>query len=211
MKLKALVLLAAFAGIAALASCETMSAEECATADWRAVGYGDANSNGADRLASRAESCADKGLSADAERYHDGFNEGMYAFCQPERGFSYARNGGSFNGACPAELDRDYRFAQTDGRRVHDLQSEIDSARSTISSAESRKNQIDEDLRDRQRALDQATTDEERRNLRRAIDELRDNRRDANDDIRTAQEQVPRLERQMNDLRYEIGGRYGPW
>src|SRR5262245_59620748 len=88
MKLKALALLAVFAGFAALASCEAMSEEACATADWRALGMSDANNNGVDTLTNRAESCARKGISVDADAYHAGFNEGMYQFCQPERGFA---------------------------------------------------------------------------------------------------------------------------
>jgi hypothetical protein len=211
MKLKALALLAVFAGFAALASCETMSEEACTTADWRALGMSDANSNGTDNLTSRAESCARKGIRVNADAYHDGFSEGMFQFCQPERGFSYARGGGNFTGVCPTELDRDYRYAAADGRRIHELQSAIDTARSAISSAESRLRQNDEDMRDRRRALDAATTDEERNRLRRAIDQLRDERRDYNRDLRDAQDRLPDLDRDMSRLRYDIGDRWGSW
>lgn len=211
MKLKAIVVISALAGVVVLAGCETMSAEECAVADWGALGYEDANSNGASRFADRSESCAEKGFASDAEAYRRGFADGMYEFCRPERGFQFARRGGAFNGSCPAELEYDFAQAYADGQRVRALQSDIDRARSEVSNAESRRRQIDEDLRDRETALRAAATDAERNQLREAINLLHRQRRENNDDLRLAQEQVQRLERLMGSLRYEIGGRWGPW
>jgi hypothetical protein len=211
MNLKLLMLAAVMAGAAALASCETMSAEECVSADWGQVGYRDADSNGEDRFASRAESCADKGIGADADAYRRGFAEGLRSFCQPYRGFSFARGGGTFNASCPADLDQDFRYAYADGRRIYDLQQEINEARSQISSLESRRHELDEDLERTEDDLNEATTDAERQRFRNRINELRGLRRDVNDDIDVAQRNVPRLERQMSDLRYQIGDRWGPW
>lgn len=122
MKLQAFALVGAVFALVVLTGCETMSAEECATANWRQLGYSDADRNGTDNLADRAESCAEKGISADAQAYHRGFEDGLRAFCQPPRGFDFARRGGSFNGYCPGDLDQDFRYAYADGRRVYDLQ-----------------------------------------------------------------------------------------
>jgi hypothetical protein len=177
-----------------------MSAEECAGADWGALGYRDADNNGQDRFGDRAESCADKGYSADAESYRRGWAEGIRSFCQPYRGFAFARDGGSFAGACPAELDEDFRYAYNDGRRVYDVQQDVQEARNEISRFESRRRELDEDLREAEDDLDEAT-----------IDELRRQRRDNNDDLDVAQRNLPRLERMLSDLRYEIGNRWGPW
>jgi hypothetical protein len=211
MKLKALALVAAVAGIAALSGCETMSAEECAAADWGQLGYRDADNNGQDRFADRAESCAEKGYSADPDTYRGGWSEGIRAFCQPYRGFAFARAGGSFNGSCPGDLDEGFRYAYGDGRRVYDLQQDVQEARNEVSRFESRRRELDEDLREAEDDLDEATTDEERTRIRNRIDELRRQRRDNNDDLDVAQRNVPRLERLMSELRYEIGDRWGPW
>lgn len=212
MKLKALLVAAALAaGAALLASCETMSAEQCAAADWGSLGYSDAAGGADDRFASRAESCARKGFQADQSAYDEGFSNGMRAFCSPEHGFQFARNGGSFNGTCAADLAEDFSYAYADGRRVHDAQAEIDDARSKISSAESRRNDIDHDLREHDRALRDATTDEDRHRIQDEIDNLRRERRDANEDLRIANDALPRLLRNLDNIRAEIGGRYGPW
>src|SRR5574338_602734 len=105
MKLKALLVAAALAaGGALLASCETMSEEQCQVADWHALGYSDAAGAANDRFADRAESCARKGVSSDQAAYYAGFEDGMRAFCTPEHGFQFARNGGSFSGSCAADL-----------------------------------------------------------------------------------------------------------
>lgn len=211
MKLQAFALAGAFAALVALASCETMSAEECAVADWRALGYADADRSGQDNFATRSDSCAEKGIGADVSAYRRGFDDGMRAFCQPPRGFDFARRGGSFNGYCPADLDEDFRYALSDGRRVYDLQQSIDEAQRNVDSATNRRNEIDDDIRGQEGLLQAATSDAERRRIRDVIESMRRRRADANSDIRVAQEQLPRLQYQMSLLRSELSGRWGSW
>lgn len=209
MKLQALALIGVVFALSALAGCETMSVEECATADWRQLGYADADRNGTDNLANRAESCADKGIAADAQAYHIGFEDGLRSFCQPPRAFDFARRGGSFNGYCPGDLDEGFRYAYGDGRRVYDLQQSIDAARRAVDTAVRRRNEIDDNIRGQEGLLQAATTDAERNRIRDVIEGMRRERRDVNDDLRVAQEQLPRLTYQMNVLRSELGGRWG--
>ncbi len=209
MKLQALAMVGAVAALAMLASCETMSAEECATADWRQLGYADADRTGQDNLADRAESCLEKGIAADAQAYHSGFEDGLRSFCQPPRGFDFARRGGSFNGYCPADLDESFRYAYGDGRRVYDLQQSIDAAHRNVDNAIRRRNEIDDNIGGQEGLLQAATTDAERNRIRDVIEGMRRERRDVNDDLRVAQEQLPRLTYQMNVLRSELGGRWG--
>ncbi|MEQ1618921.1 MAG: DUF2799 domain-containing protein [Terricaulis sp.] len=210
MKYAFLTLLALVSALA-LSACETMSAGECAGADWRGLGFNDAANNGADRFGDRAESCADKGFGADGAAYASGFSAGMRQFCQPPNGFAFARRGGAFNGSCPAELQYDFLAAYNDGRRVHDAEYELGDARSGIGTIQSRRREIDEDLRDRERELSDAATDEERNRVRGEIDQLRRERRDLNDDLRTAEERAYFAQRHIDDLRQEIGDRWAPW
>jgi hypothetical protein len=203
------VLAAAFIGVS---GCETMSAEECVAADWRTLGFNDAAESGADRLQARSESCAEKGLLADANAYQSGFNDGMYEFCQPVRGFQFARRGGTFNGYCPAELDRSFRIAFFDGARVYSAEQELASVRSEVSRLESRRREIDDNIGSHERTIaNPETTDEYRQQMRRELEGLRRERRDVNDDIRTAQARIPYAQHSVDDLRYEIGSRWGDW
>lgn len=211
MKLQAFALAGVVAALIALSGCETMSAEECAIADWRQLGYSDADRNGQDNLANRAESCAEKGIAADTVAYRQGFDDGLRAFCQPYRGFEFGRRGGSFNGYCPGDLDGDFRYAYSDGRRVYDLQQAIDQAQSPVNTAINRREELDDDIRGQEGLLQQATTEDERRRIRATIEGMRRERRDANDDIRVAQDQLPNLNYQMSRLRSELSGRWGSW
>ena len=211
MKLKALALVAAVAGVAALSGCETMSAEQCAAADWGALGHSDAARSGSSRFDDRAESCAEKGISADATAYRRGFEDGMFEFCRPENGFAFARRGGQFNGSCPAELSQQFGYAYSDGQRVRIAEQALEGARSQIGRLIADREEIDDNIGSHEGSLREATTDEERRRHRDEIARLQRERRNVNDDLRVAQAQIPPLQRAVDDLRYEIGGRWGNW
>jgi hypothetical protein len=211
MKLKALALAAAIAGAAALSGCETMSAEECAAADWGALGYSDAARNGYSRYEDRAESCAEKGVMADAAAYRRGFDDGMYEFCRPENGFAFARRGGQFSGSCPSELQEQFGYAYSDGQRVHIAEQALAEARSEVGRLIADREEIDDNIGSHEGSLREATTDEERRRHRDEIARLQRERRNVNEDLRIAQSQIPALQRAVDDLRYEIGARWGNW
>ena len=140
--------LAAFAAAAlfAVSGCQTMSAEDCAAADWAALGYQDAASGGAERIAARTESCARAQVTPDADAYRNGFARGMVEFCQPPHGFTFASNGGTFNGQCPDALDKDFRAAYFDGQEVRRAEQAATDARSRVSTMESRIQDIDHQL-----------------------------------------------------------------
>lgn len=210
MKRAILAMVVAVMGLA-LAACETMSAEECAVADWRAVGFNDASSNGADRFSARAESCAEKGISADQGAYASGFADGMTRFCQPPNGFQFAMRGGSFSGSCPPDLQYDFYAAYNDGRRVHEAQSEISTAESEFEQLRRRYNNFEEDIRNAQAALNAATTEEDRRRFRDEIEAYRRERRDMEDDLDHAERRVYFARRRLDDLHYDIGARWAPW
>lgn len=211
MKLKALALVAVIAGLTALTGCETMSAEECAVADWRTLGFHDAAERGSSRLQARSESCAERGIAADGRAYGAGFDSGMYQFCRPENGFSVARRGAFFSGVCPSELAGEFNLAFQDGQRVRSVEQSLQRARDEVSRLTNERNRIDEDIRSHENSLRDATTDEERRRHRGDIDRLQRERRNLNEDLRVAQSDVPSWQRAMDDLRYEIGGRWGAW
>ena len=211
MEFRTFLIAAALAAAGVLASCETMSAEECAAADWRALGFGDAAQNGADRFADRAQSCAEKGFAADGAAYASGFGEGMFQFCQPPNGFQFARRGGSFNGSCPAELQRDFYAAYADGQRVHEAESELNDARNQMGSIESRRREIDGNIRDHEDALRASTDKDVRERLVSEIEALHRERYDTNDDLELAQRRATYAQRHVDDLHYEIGNRWASW
>lgn len=196
---------------AALAGCETMTAEQCAGADWRGLGFQDAAQGGADRYADRAQSCAEKGFTPDGRAYSEGFAEGMFQFCQPPNGFLFARRGGTFNGSCPPELQYDFAAAYADGRRVHEAEAEVQTAEAELSNLQTRRRNYDEDIREAEAALAAATTNEDRARIRGDLERYRRERRDMSVDFERAEQRLYYARRRVDDLRYEIGARWAAW
>ena len=75
-----LVLAAAVLG---LGGCASMSADECATSNWSAVGYED-GSRGytTERFGAHRKACAKHGVTADFQAYQQGREQGLVEFCQ---------------------------------------------------------------------------------------------------------------------------------
>lgn len=140
---------AAFAAaLFAVAACETMSADDCASADWAALGYQDAANNGAERLTARAQACAAANITPDSSAYSRGFAEGMRQFCSPRNGFEFGARGGTLSGSCPSEIDDEFQAAYFDGQEVRRAEQAVEESRSRVRSAESRIADIDRQLRE---------------------------------------------------------------
>jgi hypothetical protein len=92
-----------------LGGCASMSADECVTSDWHAIGYEDgARGYTADQLGNRRKACAKHGITPDFESYRAGREEGLRQYCQPSRGFSLGSGGARYNGVCPGDLEADF-------------------------------------------------------------------------------------------------------
>lgn len=124
-------LLFASAAILACASCATLDEGECRTADWRRIGYVDGrDGRESSRLVEHEKSCSDYGVRPDTQLWTTGYNDGLAMYCTAPNGYVTGRRGDYYNDVCPPEMDRVFRPAWEDGRRiaqyVHDLD-ELDS------------------------------------------------------------------------------------
>jgi hypothetical protein len=124
--------------VTALSGCASMSADECVTSDWSAVGFED-GSRGytTERFGNHRKACAKHGVTADFQAYQRGRDEGLVEFCQPGRAFSYGVNGGNYNGVCAAELEPEFLEAYHAGRKLHTLRASVSGANSAIYARES--------------------------------------------------------------------------
>ena len=120
-----------------LSGCASMSADECLTVDWTAIGYED-GSRGytADRLGSHRKACAKHGVTPDFTAYQQGHAQGVEAFCQPGRAFKFGEHGGGYQGVCPAHLEPEFLDAYHAGHKLYSLRSSISTANSMIYSKE---------------------------------------------------------------------------
>lgn len=147
-----------------LGGCATMSADECLTSDWHAIGFEDgAHGYTADQLGNRRKACAKHGVTPDFEAYQAGRAQGLRQYCQPSRGFSVGSNGGRYNGVCPADLEAEFVDAYNSGKQLYTLRSRVNGATSQINAKERELEDTNEKTRDAEaRLISPETTMEDR-------------------------------------------------
>jgi Protein of unknown function (DUF2799) len=135
------------AAVAALSGCNSMSAQECLSTDWRTVGYEDGvNGYAGDRIGRYRNACSEHGVTPDLAQYQSGRDQGLQEFCKPANGFRVGAHGAGYSGVCPAELDESFVDAYQTGRQLYTLRSRVGSTQSEIYSMRAELDQIDRDL-----------------------------------------------------------------
>lgn len=110
----------------ALASCATMSPEECRQANWEEVGYNDAiEGYPVSRSTDHREACADTGVSVDFDLYRHGHFLGLPYYCTRETGFETADHGGDFATQCQRQTFPDYVLGYSEGLDVFALKTQM--------------------------------------------------------------------------------------
>lgn len=183
----------ALAGLALLASCATMSPEECQLANWREIGQRDGlHGEPLALLGQRAEACAKVDVAVDTQSYGQGRELGLRSYCRLENAVPLGLGGAPYAGVCPPEIESLFVPRYQAGRAVYLLRSEVRSLDERTESLERRlhNNQRDEDQR-----LRNAASDAERSKIRHDIDEERERIRN---DLRDTDR---RLHRKRDDLR----------
>ncbi|CAD7028020.1 hypothetical protein REJC140_02574 [Pseudorhizobium endolithicum] len=167
-----------------LASCNTMSKEECRVADWAVVGDTDgaAGYDPQSRFADHVRSCSKSGSVPDQTRWYEGYQAGIRRFCTPLNGASTGEAGRTYHNVCPAETAADFMRGYSLGKRVHDLRSRINSLNSSVSSSEYEIDRLYDEMK--------KAADKDRRGIRDRIDDLERDRR--------------RARRKADDLGYEL-------
>jgi hypothetical protein len=155
------------AAAAVLAGCNSMSAQECLSTDWRTVGYEDGvNGYAGDRIGRYRNACSEHGVTPDLSQYQSGRDDGLREFCKPANGFRVGARGAGYSGVCPADLDEPFVDAYQSGRQLYVLRSRVGSAQSELYSMRNELDQIDRDLVSiAARVVDPKLTAEERAQL----------------------------------------------
>ena len=132
------------ASLAVLAGCASMSADECLTADWRAIGYEDgAGGQGPEAFGDRRRACAEHGVTAGFEAYNAGRAEGLTYFCRPRNGYSLGTRGRRYSGVCPKELEPAFLAAHADGLGLYERESDLKRLRKGLRRLEARSEEVD--------------------------------------------------------------------
>lgn len=120
-----------------LVGCATLNRDECLTADWQAIGYEDGVvGRTAGYLGNHRKACAEYGVSPDLEEYLAGHSRGIALYCRPLNGYRLGIRGHSYGGECPAELEKAFLSAHTDGYGLFTRQRKVDRLRDDLDRAE---------------------------------------------------------------------------
>lgn len=184
-----------FACLGLISSCQTLSKEECAVADWRVIGEQDgaAGYNPQDRFARHVKACTKAGVAADQTLWYQGYQQGLPRYCTPLNGLTVGSQGQSYANVCPIDLDPGFREGYDLGRIYHQKKGEI-------SSLESRISVIEQEIRADEELVRTGKTDP--REAYRRIDANRWKIRDMERDIGRSQSDLRRIENDMDNFRY---------
>jgi hypothetical protein len=186
-----------------LASCATMSPEECRYANWSDVGLRDGlEGRPLALLGTRVSDCAESGVRADSAAYLKGRDAGLRDYCRIDNAVPLGLNGGRYEGVCPPQIDAEFRPRFQLGYAVYAAQSEVVRLDSRIQSQEQRLRRLD---RDEDKRLRDADKEDERRRIRREIDDerrhLRDELRDLDRLLRHARDNLRHAEWVLSGVR----------
>lgn len=149
-----------------LSGCATMSADECTTSDWHAIGFEDgARGYTAEQLGNRRKACAKHGVTPDFEAYQAGRAQGLRQYCQPSRGFSLGSSGARYNGVCPADLEAPFVDAYNQGHHLHTLRSKVNGATNQINYKKRELEKVNDKIRAAEASLISPETTMENRVL----------------------------------------------
>lgn len=189
----ALKIVCALAGLALLASCATMSPEECQLADWREIGQRDGTHGEPPALlGKRADDCAKVDVEIDTQAYRQGRERGLRSYCRLENAVPLGLSGAAYAGVCPPEIEGLFVPRYRAGRAVYLLRGEV---RSLDERTESLERRLRESQRDEDQRLHNTGSDAERSRISRDMEDERNRMRNELRDIDR------RLHRKREDLR----------
>lgn len=177
-----------------LGGCATgMSEEQCAGANWYALGerdglYGET----LEKFDERAARCGSFGLPADLEAYRAGRERGLQRYCTPDAGFDAGLNGRPYRGVCPPATESVFLDEYNIGLRLHNLtsahESAIEAYESALDALASHRHGL---RRAREKLRSEDLSDEERSRLQREVERHRR-------EIERIERDLPRLSAQID-------------
>ncbi|MDP4991196.1 MAG: DUF2799 domain-containing protein [Marivita lacus] len=127
-------LLAGLAALTLVASCATLSEEECLQGNWREIGQRDGQAGRtASFIAEHAKACEKAGVVPNQSLWEQGRQAGLPAYCTPAKVYGEGRSGRSLSPVCPSAQLPALQLANDRGRAWYRLTNEINGINSEIS------------------------------------------------------------------------------
>lgn len=116
-----------------LASCATLSQQECEAGDWRAVGMSDgANGYPASRIEDHNSACSDYNISVNRELYEAGRQDGLRSYCRLERAERDGLRGRRNYNSCQGEIGIAFNRVYDAANEVYRIDAQINSSESNL-------------------------------------------------------------------------------
>ena len=177
-----------------ISGCETMSADECKSANWHDVGMRDGlGGQPLTLLNERAKDCAKVGTRVDNTAYLAGRERGLFSFCRLENAVPLGLNGSSYAGVCPAAIDYEFRRRHSLAYAVHQLRYKVNDIESSSNRLERKLREADKEEDKKLKASDK---EDDRKRIRKEFD---DRRRQLRNELRD-------LDRAMRNTRDDLRG-----
>lgn len=170
-----------------LASCNTLSKEECVAADWRVIGESDgaAGYEPQQRFAAHAKSCERVKIVPDQTIWFQGYQAGLVRYCTPLSGLARGQSGSGYANVCPPETASGFLRGFNLGSKQHGLQDRLNSMQNDYSTKEAEIDELSDKLKD--------AKDGDRSEMRRRIEDLEDDMHDIRRDQRDVQDDLDRV------------------
>ncbi len=144
-----------------LQACASISPDECQTADWYNLGYGDGQSGyKRDRVNDYAQECSKVNIQVNIEQWQQGYEQGNQMYCAPENGYRLGRDGQSYHGVC---FNQQFVQNYNAGKRQYEIDREIQDLKQQIANLKEKlhheqnddiKREIRHDIRYLKREID---------------------------------------------------------
>jgi hypothetical protein len=125
--MRILVLLVALLLPLTLASCTTVTPEQCQSGNWAGIGAADGQAGrSASHLANHAKVCARVGIVPDQAAWETGRQQGLKLYCTTQNAYAEGRDGRSLSRVCPEQRMQALTRANRWGQEYHDISESIE-------------------------------------------------------------------------------------
>lgn len=119
--------------ILTLASCATLSEEECHTGNWKDIGYADGQSGKTmKQYSSHLKACSEYNIKPNIETYRLGRNQGLSEYCEPSKAFDYGHTGKPYLNVCIGKNSKKFSSEYNLGKSIYVIKTELDSIRTRL-------------------------------------------------------------------------------
>ena len=124
--------------VAFAAACASpMKQPDCAKADWYTLGFEDGRKGAPETAYSDYQAqCERYAVTPNPAAYHTGRLEGLALYCTPENGLRVGREGETYHGVCPKDVEPAFKKRYDFGQRFYQLNTQISARLSEVRNTE---------------------------------------------------------------------------